>query len=237
MNVTWTENQRIILHSYGTPDERLEQNALMPVEEQLAALVPQAEDYLAQRYPGRSFTFLRVGGNMLSANTHVLTVVDGESQGRYNITATRAQPGADLWQLSDDFYAAYKSSEVAAYLGSLFEAQGISPIRPYVRLIGSYGQEFDPAASVEQLIDAGLSFHLTGEIYTTGLPVSEALGESLAAALAHHGLSGGVTLVTLVSLPDGPADSTWLQAQRAQTLGKVFIPLTLAASDREEKEE
>lgn len=236
MNANWTESQRNILESYGTTPSRIESGVLTPAEERLMNVALLMEDYLARRYPEHTFTFVSVGGSMLAQSTITLQVTD-ENGTAFSVRATAQDEERTQWMIEDQYYALVKAADTANDIAGMLEQEGVSPVKATARLVGFYGEDYDLSATVEELAARGLTLAVSCEAYTDTKADLSALVSGLEAALRNRGFTGGISLVALDALPDGPADRTWLMVYREQIREKVFVGLTVDADPAEATEE
>lgn len=234
MNTNLTPNQRIVLESYLTTPSRIESGVLTPHEQRIIDLVPQIEAYLARRYPDHDFAFLRVSGSVLVSSQQVFTIQETVTGETFKVQATATDKYYSAWVIEDNYYALLKAPEVEAYIAALLEKE-LGSVKACVRLRGYYGDDYDPALTIPQLLESGLTLSVIGEAYTAAaLPLSDRENR-LEAVLQGRGLIGGLAVITLERMPEEDPDIKWAVTYADLIRERLFISLPNAALAGEEE--
>lgn len=190
-----TNDERRVLLCSGATDEQLDQGLLSNSQEKMLDALRQAKAYLEERYPTEQFEFLSV--NLSSPLKSPFTFIVKSASMVDESFAVRVcyeKDAENQYTITESYYADIKKRELFLFIENLFSDFGLTA-KAVLSLDGLFGNEYDPAKSVADTIDAGLNFGISGWIYVSGPIDLDQYIPAISSKLIESRICGGFRLM------------------------------------------
>ena len=185
----FSANELAILTANGTPQERIEHNALLPSEERLLNALKHAQNYLSTRYPQDQFVFTGIDHSVLGGNA--VTLFASCSDAPQESFAVRVAGESQPYEVSESHFSDIKREEVNEMVQDALVQLGIEA-KCDLEIPGLYDDAYDSQLPVDILIQKGLEIPVSGWVYTQAYSKPDA--EKIRNAVLELGFSGGFRL-------------------------------------------